>query len=377
TSSVDRTNNADLAGGGTGAGAGPEAAAVTTNIAAPGTTTRFSLFVNNTSAAPDNYNLAASTDSGFAALTLPADWSVIFRNLAGAVITNTGNIAAGASVEVYADITLPADAPAATSDIYFRSLSPNTGAVDIKHDAVTVGQITDIVLTPDNQGQVLPGGVVIYSHWLSNQANMDQADITLTHVNDQPGWASDLYADTDGDGVLSGGDTRLTTVASLPSGASMLIFDKVLAPASAPMGTDNLTVITASWNGGADSTQAQDLTTTNRSDVKIVKLQALDTDCNGGADFAFSYDNFAAEPGQCVMYQLTATNTGVEQMQNVQIHDATPAYTHFYTAGGLPILSQGSLSTPISNGLKGDISGAMGVLNPGNSAVLTFGIQIE
>ena len=78
------------------------------------------------------------------------------------------------------------------------------------------------------------------------------------------------------------------------------------------------------------------------------------------------------------MYQLTATNTGVEQMQNVQIHDATPAYTHFYTAGNLlPTLSQGSLSTPISDGSRGDISGAMGVLNPGYSAVLIFGIQIE
>jgi uncharacterized repeat protein (TIGR01451 family) len=256
-------------------------------------------------------------------------------------------------------------------------LSPVTGAADIKHDAVTIGEVTDVVLYPDNQGQVLPGGIIIYSHWLVNQGNTDQANVTFSFTDGSAGWQSVLYEDTDGNGVLSGGDARLTTVANLAVGESKLIFAKVNAAASLPMGSINVTTITASWNGGADSNQAIDTTSTNRSDVAIRKEQAADTNCNGSPDGAFSYSDFAAGPGECIIYRLTAFNTGAETMHNVRIQDATPAYTSFITAGGLPILSQGSLATPVSNGSRGEIIGAMGSLDPGYSATLTFGIEIE
>jgi hypothetical protein len=62
---------------------------------------------------------------------------------------------------------------------------------------------------------------------------------------------------------------------------------------------------------------------------------------------------------------------------NVRIQDATPAYTSFITAGGLPMLSQGALAAPIANGARGRIIGAMGTLDAGYSATLTFGIRIE
>ena len=65
-------------------------------------------------------------------------------------------------------------------------------------------------------------------------------------------------------------------------------------------------------------------------------------------------------------------------MHNVRIQDATPAYTRFNVVSGVvPKTSQGSLATPISNGSRGEIIGAMGSLDPGYSATLTFGIEIE
>ncbi|MGB0848040.1 MAG: hypothetical protein ACPGSM_15045 [Thiolinea sp.] len=381
SASADLTNNAALGDSGAlGTGAGPEGAALTTNNALPGDTTRFTLYVNNTSANHDNYHLQASTDSSFGTLVLPAGWEVVFVDANDYIINNTGNMAPNTSKLIYADVTVPPDAGVSTTSVYFRILSPNSGAADIKHDAVNVGEFTDLVLEPNNQGQVLPGGAVVYSHWLSNQGNADKSNITLSQTNGSAGdgWSSEIYEDTDGDGVLSGGDTRISTVANISSGASKLLFVKVYAPASVPMGTDNLTTITASWDSGASSTSAEDLTTTNRSDVKITKEQALDADCNGSPDTGtFSMGNFDVEPGQCVIYQLTAINTGAETMHNVRIQDATPAYTHFITTGGLPDLSQGALASAVTHGSEGQVIGNMGSVAAGAAATLIFGIAIE
>lgn len=377
-STLDLTNNAAIGQSGvTGTGAGPEAAAVTTRNVMPGNSVRFILYINNTSAVADSFDLLASTDSTFAKRLLPANWAVRFVDNAGNTLTNTGSIAAGASKRVFAEVSVPDSATAEVVDLYFRAVSPVTGAGDSKHDAVAVGEVTDVVLYPDNAGQVLPGGTVVYSHWLVNQGNVDKSGLTLTVADDSDGWQTVLYADTDGNGVLSGGDDALSTVASLPAGESVLVFAKVFAAATIPLGGSNVTIVTAAWDGGASSTFALDVTTTNASSVVIRKAQALDALCDGTEDFAFSYEDFPAEPGQCILYQLTATNSGAESVQNVRIQDATPAYTSFITTGGLPALSQGTLATPVAHGGRGKIIGAMGMLAAGDSATLTFGIKIE
>lgn len=376
--SVDLTNHAALGQTGVlGTGAGPEAAAVTTNNAMPGENSQFILYVNNTSAVADNFNLQVSTDSSFASIALPANWQVRFLDEQGKTITNTGPIAAGQNKRVFAEVTLPANATSSLVDLYFRVSSPVTGASDLKHDAVAVGAVTDLVLYPDNTGQVLPGGSIVYSHWLANQGNVSKVNISLSTTDEHPGWSSLLYADTDGDGVLSGGDQRLSTVPTLAAGDTLLIFAKVLAASDIQLGLANVTTVVAKWDAGAASTQAIDVTTTNSSDVSIRKQQALDANCDGIEETAFTHALFTAEPGQCVIYQLIATNTGDLQVRNVRIQDATPAYTSFNTTGGLPTVSQGSLATPISQGDTGEIIANLGHLEAGTQGILTFGIKIE
>lgn len=376
--SVDLTNTAALGQPGVlGTGVGPEPAAVTTNNAMPGSQSGFVLYVNNTSSVADNFNLQASTDSSFASVAIPAGWQVRFLDEQGKAITNTGPIAAGQHKRVFVEVSVPANATNSIVDLYFRALSPVTGASDIKHDAVAVGAVTDLVLYPDNTGQVLPGGSVVYSHWLTNQGNVSKTNISLSTTDANEGWSSLLYADTDGNGVLSGGDQPLTTVPSLAAGSSVLIFAKVLAAADIQLGIANITTVLATWDAGASSTQAIDVTTTNSSDVSIRKQQALDANCDGNEETAFTHALFTAEPGQCVIYQLTATNTGAEQVRNVRIQDATPAYTSFITNGGLPSLSQGTLASAISPGGSGEVIGLMGVLPAGASATLVFGVRIE
>jgi hypothetical protein len=121
--SVDVTNNAPLPGA-PGTGPGPEVAFVDRQTVIPGNTARFTLYVNNTSSQPDAFDLAASTVGTFASITLPAGWTVTFRDGSNAVITSTGPIAGGGNMLVYADVDVPAGNGSANVELYFRAHSP-------------------------------------------------------------------------------------------------------------------------------------------------------------------------------------------------------------------------------------------------------------
>jgi len=120
-----------------GHGAGAEQAAVVTNVTAPGSATRFVLYLNNNGGSPDTFNLQSSLDNAtFGTGALPNGWTVVFRDSTGAVITSS-TVNPNASNMVYADVTPAAGATAGTTDVYFRAISSG-GVTDTIHDAVTV-----------------------------------------------------------------------------------------------------------------------------------------------------------------------------------------------------------------------------------------------
>jgi len=185
-------------------GPGPEASAVVTNAANPGTTTTFTLYVNNTSGAgtADSYNMLASSTTVFGSSnTLPAGWTTTFRlsigadctapNL-GAVISNTGTVNGGANLLVCAVVSVPSGYAAGAQAVYFQSKSPTSGALDVIHDQVTVNTVHSVTLTPNGSNQIFPGGSVVYTHQLTNNGNVSEA-ITFTNPitsDTQAGWSS-------------------------------------------------------------------------------------------------------------------------------------------------------------------------------------------
>lgn len=388
---VDVTNNAALPGG-AGAGPGPEGAAVTTNTTNPGTTTRFTLYVNNTSTVADNFDLAASTDGSFGSITMPAGWSVTFRDGSNAIITNTGSIAAAGNTLVYADVSVPAGAAAGVTSVYFRARSPVSGALDRKHDAVTVNAVRALTLVPNNSATVSPGGTAVYTHLLANNGNVPEGDnlgsiVTLAHSNDQPAWSSVLYWDTNGNGVLDGADGTLSdlgVVGGLAPGTSVRLFVQVFAPAGAALGTVNLTTLTATTaNVSYVSTapapvNATDQTTVINGQLQMVKRQVLDGGCDGTPDGAYDVINITtgAIPAACIRYEITVTNVGTATVTNVVVNDATPANTTYSAANGAAT-SVGSITAVPAGGASGTITATVGTLAPGQSAVITFGVRID
>lgn len=386
---VDVTNDSALPGA-PGAGAGPEAAFVVRNTANPGTTTRFTLYVNNTSAQNDNYDLAASTDNTFGAITLPAGWSVTFRNGANSVITNTGVLAGGAAVLVYADVDVPAGAAAADVDLFFRALSPVSGASDRIHDQVRVSVVRSLTLVPNNTAQVAPGGFVVYTHMLANAGNVVEGDgagsfVSLAMANDQAGWSSALYWDTNNSGVFDAGDAPLSDLSGLGGlapGASVRLFVQVFAPAGAPLGQLNTTTVSATTSNLAYTDPAPpvaiatDGTTVINGQLTITKTQSVDRDCNGVADSTFTSANLAygAVPGACIRYEITVTNIGTTPVTGVVVNDATPANTWSWNAASASS-SVGTITVP-ADGAAGAVTANVGVLGPGQTAVIQFSVRI-
>jgi trimeric autotransporter adhesin len=347
--------------------------------------------VNNTSGASvaDSYDLLASSTTTFgSSSTLPAGWSVTFRaslgsdcsaaNL-GSVISNTGVVNGGTSKLVCAVIGIPASAPAGAQAMYFQAKSPTSGALDQKHDQVTVNTIHNVTLTPNGTGQVFSGGSVSYTHNLTNNGNVSEA-ITFTNPitsDTQASWSSVLYQDTNANGILDAADQAVTTATTftLNPGQSVTMFVKVTAPAGAAVGATDTTTPRAGYN--ATFATAQDQTTVIAGELRLLKEQALDANCDGVPDAGYVQSNITtgAVPGACIIYRITATNAGTSNITSVVVSDATPAFTVYRN---VPPASTtvGTISAP-PDGTAGTISATVGTLTPGQSAVIIFAMKIQ
>ena len=393
--SVDVTANAPLPGG-AGAGIGPEPLPVVINTNSQATISRFTLYVNNTSSGADLYSLAASTLPGFGAFTLPSGWSVTFRDAANAVITSTGVIPAGGNVLVYADVSVPAGATPGTVDLYFRALSPNTSTQDRIHVAVSVNPVRSLVLTPNNSGSIFPGGFVVYTHTLVNNGNVLEGDgtgssVPLTVTHSQPGWTSVIRYDADNSGTITASDIVVSNLAFLSGGAaglapgeSVRLLVQVFAPPGAAIGTiDAASVSATTANGTYTSTVPPvatviDTSTVIAGDVTLVKEQALDANLDGTPDGPYSTAQITtgALPGTAIRYRITVRNVGTAQATGVRVYDTTPSFTT-YTTTGPAQTTAGSVVTVPANGASGNLEFNVGNLNPGATAVITFGVIIN
>lgn len=391
---------ADLSNGPVGGvGPGPEATPVVVNPANPGSTTTFTLYVTNLSAVGDTFNLTASTDPTFGSLTLPAGWTLSFRNTGGAIITSTGVLPAGGTVQFFADVTVPPGALPATYDLYFRAVSPSSGLSDRLHDAVAVNPIRSLSLAPNNSGQIASGGTITYSHLLVNNGNVIEGDginssLGLTLTNLQPGWSSVVYYDANNNGVIDGGDTAVTNLAfssnggaGVAPGETIRLLVQVASPPGAPVGTVDIATLTATTvNVGLTSpapapVSVADRTTVVSGDLTLLKEQALDANLDGQPDggvAAYSTADITtgALPGRAIRYRITVTNTGPAPATQVRVFDTTPAFTT-YTSTNAAFTTIGTVVTTPAHGATGALEFNIGILGPAQSAVVTFGVIIQ
>ncbi|TYP93830.1 conserved repeat domain-containing protein [Fodinibius salinus] len=399
---VDVTNNQAVNGSAPGEGINPtgENSPVTTNTTNPGTTTSFTLFINNTSSVADTYNLAASTDNTFGSITLPAGWSVEFQDSGGNPITSTGSIASGSNMEVTAVVTVPAGADySAPQSIYFQAQS-SSGASDVKHDAVDVNAVRSLTLVSDQTGTVSAGGSITYTHTLTNTGNVVENDGTNSTLqldlsnSETSGFPTKVFYDADGSGTINSGDPQVTTASNgaavLPSGVGALqngdqiqLIVQVQPGANVADGTSNTTTLSTSDDGSGQSVGGTGTGTLNVSVNDVTTIQAGDLAINKsqriqGSGNPYGTANLNADPGEVIEYQIVVTNQGSAPVNTVNVTDNIPSYT---TQDGTVSASSGSVSPSVDNepgdGNTGPIEVSVGSLAPGESFTIEFAVQID
>lgn len=373
--------------------------------------------------APNSFDFSASADETFASLSLPPGYQVVFTDVNGNVITGTGTMTPTATddavFEYFACVILPEDAEAddVPTDLYFRVESPLNGATDTINNALTVNEIVDLEIGGSASVQAAPGGVVTIPHTITNNGNSTVTAGALNingtgpaddsdGISDDPfsdsGTAAALYYDANGDGVLGSGDPLITDISDIPGGIpagdQVRIFVRAQVPSTATSGIietgdvavdPNLTTV----NGAATDTdltnnEVLDTITIITGDLTLTKVQALDEDCDGAADGPFGAAIVEALPGECLIYQVTADNSGSGSAADVLISDVIPNWTTYEECSGtcaaVFTVDGGANQTPVvlpADGDRGTVAtGVIGggvSLEPGSRMILTFSVEID
>ena len=295
-------------------------------------------------------------------------------NPTGPPITNTGLLAASASKEIIASATVASGVAGNTNiEVFFRAVSPTSTAADIVHDRVTVNTIRSLSLVPSSSGEVSAGGLITYSHLLTNTGNVTETSIGLTATNSASGFVTTIYLDSNGNGLIDPGELAITSVASLAAGASSNLIARVSAPSSAAAGTIDTMTLTATATGTINGIAAPapvaivDTTTVVAGKITLTKTMS---------------PTGSAPPGATLTYTTTYTNTGNATVQNLVITDAIPSNTT-YVAGSMTLNgaaltdAAGDDTGTLIGGSKGSVQCSVGTVASGVSGTVAFQVTID
>lgn len=401
-SAVDLVHNTGTAGSPVYVGDGLNSSTGVPDTAlVPGTSKQLDVTIKNTGGTPDNYNLAVEgVPTGWTAELFGKDAS---GNCTNTKVTNSGTIANGGAGSYCLVVTAPDGTPAKNipETITVKISSPSTGSNDSIGFKLMVAEQRAISFTPDRQGQLAPGGSIIYSHTLTNIGNVAEAagGKTLNFALPTPaaGETVTVYVDADGDGVLDAEELVSTAaghslneilqnakfdkagLAGLQQGESVTVYVKVEAAATATAGQSYTSTVQIQPEVGAtlgsnSILSITDRTVINLGSVRLEKFQFA-ADCTAtpaDADYTVNLQN--AKPGQCVFYKVTATNQGNADATAVVINDAVPAYTK-YKGGSVARepAAQGTAPTEAN----GNVNYNVGTLTPSASATLKFAVTVD
>lgn len=387
--SVDLTESLSVNGGAdasNGLGTGPEGAFVIDATVDAGASATFPLFVNNTGAGDDNYILSEPT--------LPAGWVVNYfldggngdcsslgtQNTTG----TTGNIASGSELLLCAVVSVPAGQSAGDYQVNYAVESASTGARDELRSQITVSGDESVVMTPPSlEGTTVPAGSVVYSHNVANDGNVD-TEAFFNSNNTEAGWTTTIYIDTNGNGILDDGDVALPQGQGIEIavGADVDILVEVTADPGSVIGDQNITTVTTHLGSptAAVAASVTDTTTISTGDISLDKTQAVDNDCDGTADGAFTDATVQAEPGECVIYRLAASNTGSITVANAETNDPLPQYTAYTTCGGSCAASAdqgGTVTSTLNDGdTTGTVTAEWASIGPSQTVTLQFAVRL-
>ncbi len=200
----------------------------------------------------------------------------------------------------------------------------------------------------------------------------------------------------DGDGQIGAGDTLVTNgtvtppaptapATALDSGKTHKLLVKVFAPGGATAGATDTATVTVTFPDVAacGSPTATDITTVITGQMRLVKTQALDVNCDG-TEVPSSSAPLVAKPGECLVYRVVATNEGSAPVTNMSINDAVPAYTSLTGATQPPAATQctstgvtGTALAYSSTATTVACGSSANTVAPGGTGTLIFSVKVN
>lgn len=261
--------------------------------------------------------------------------------------------------------------------------NPGTGG-----DVPAIVSFTDrnLTMTTNNTKELAPTGSATITHTITNKGNTAEGntagELVLTIAEGTPGGQVAPTGDITVTIKDSGGNTIATK--TYPAGTTTIDFYDVSTGGIPVGGTAEVKYTESSTNNYDTNTQnpitSSDTTTFtltptgtaapapitntdtfNVKDMDLVKTQALDANCDGTVDTGSSFGTTAitAEPTQCVIYRITATNNfTTKALTNVVISDEASNWSAkaTYVAGSGKDSAGGTVTQPGSSVVSSSLS---------------------
>ena len=224
---------------------------------------------------------------------------------------------------------------------------------------------------------------VAYTQTITNTGNNPESGLTFTisnpSANDNITPQNVIYTPQGGTPVTLTPDANgvYTIPGQLASNATGTISYTVVTTGAA-IGTSEInevTLIPAAVTGTTTPFVIPVENTTTVRGLTLLKQQALDANCDNSPETAFAQTDITADPGQCIVYRVTATNTmTTKSLNNVVISDAANQWNTkaTYVAGSIFDSAGGTTVAPGATAQSSALS-----LAPGANGYLQFVVKIN
>jgi uncharacterized repeat protein (TIGR01451 family) len=306
----------------------------------PGTSVNYPLYLTNTGANTDTFNLTA-TGSG-----LPAGSTVQFFLDAngdglpdtGTPIANTGPVSAGAGLQLVAVITVPTGAAPQTGSaaglpvVFTATSTDNSSFSGSQTNSLTVNAVNVIAFSPSRSGTVTSPGTLIYSHTLTNNGNSSITALQVAPSGGGAGFGYQVYQDVNGNGSIDAGDTLIspssatTLGTAIAPGSSVTLLVEVTVAAGIPASTVDAKTLTATATFGTNGTANASLVDTTTVVAGNLVLSKSGTPGSVSPRAYLIPANFGQSE---ITYTIRVQNIGSAALSNVIVFDPVPQYTDF------------------------------------------------
>jgi uncharacterized repeat protein (TIGR01451 family) len=320
----------------------------------------------------------------FAAGSSSAGWSCADGAPAGTVCTlGIGFLPVGGGGSATFAVRAAASLPPGVTEIVNTAVIADDGengpdldpSDNTATDSTPVEAAPDLGVDKDDGGLVAAAGQVVpYQLAYTNAGSQGATGVVLSDVvpahtvfdaaGSSAGWSC-------ADGAPPG-TTCTQALGSLAAGAGGSASFAVRVAAALPPGVTEIVNVVTIADDGANG---PDLDPSDNTDSDTTPLVLPPPGAPGLDAFKSDQpDRFPAEPGDAITYTVTVFNTGEEVAEGVEFESGAPAHT---------TLVVGTVSTTQGTVLAGNAAGdtgvvvALGDLDPGEEAVVTFQVAID